>query len=380
MRRIAVLAVCAGLAFASFAVTGGVAAQTVAEQATKAATDLQAAVAALDAAKDARDRVSALTQTIQAYETGLGALREGLRQASIREAALALQFEAKRDRVAQLIGVLSRMEAEPGPLLLLHPAGPLGTVRSGMMLADVTPALQAEAEVLKGELQEIRDLRALQVAAGETLKNGLGVAQQARTALSQAISDRTTLPKRFTEDPEVLRGLLESADTLDAFAGGLALNETEQSGMQAFTSAKGTLALPVLGTVLRRANEADAAGVRRPGILLATRPRALVTTPWPATIRYRGPLLNYGNVIILEPGGGYLLILSGLDVVYGEVGEVIAAGAPLGLMGGETPGVAEFLVSVQDGGGARDTETLYMELRQGAEPVDPADWFAAIGE
>ncbi|MGB8813280.1 MAG: peptidase M23 [Paracoccaceae bacterium] len=342
--------------------------------------DLQAAVAALDAAKDARDRVSALTQTIQAYETGLGALREGLRQASIREAALALQFEAKRDRVAQLIGVLSRMEAEPGPLLLLHPAGPLGTVRSGMMLADVTPALQAEAEVLKGELQEIRDLRALQVAAGETLKNGLGVAQQARTALSQAISDRTTLPKRFTEDPEVLRGLLESADTLDAFAGGLALNETEQSGMQAFTSAKGKLALPVLGTVLRRANEADAAGVRRPGILLATRPRALVTTPWPATIRYRGPLLNYGNVIILEPGGGYLLILSGLDVVYGEVGEVIAAGAPLGLMGGETPGVAEFLVSVQDGGGARDTETLYMELRQGAEPVDPADWFAAIGE
>ncbi|HEX9857959.1 MAG TPA: peptidoglycan DD-metalloendopeptidase family protein, partial [Paracoccaceae bacterium] len=183
-----------------------------------------------------------------------------------------------------------------------------------------------------------------------------------------------------TEDPEVLRGLLQSADTLEAFAGGLSLNQTEASGMRDFASARGNLPLPVLGTVLRRANEADAAGVRRPGLLLATRPRALVTAPWPATIRYRGPLLDYGNVIVLEPGSGYLLILAGLETLYGEVGEVLAAGAPLGLMGGGEPGVAEFLVSVQNGGGARDTETLYMELRQGAEPVDPAEWFAATGE
>jgi len=369
-----VLGLCAGLGL------GAGQAQSVVEQATTAAADLQTAVAALDEAKDARDRVSALTQTISAYELGLAALRESLRQASIREAAIALQFEAKRDRVAQLVGVLSRIEADPGPLLLLHPDGPLGTVRSGMMLADVTPALQAEAEALRTDLEEMRDLKGLQTAAGETLGEGLRVAQEARTVLSQAISDRTDLPKRFTEDPEVLRGLLESADTLDAFAGGLSLNEAENGGMQDFASAKGTLPLPVLGTVLRRAGEADAAGVRRPGLLLATRPRALVTAPWAATIRYRGPLLDYGNVMILEPGGGYLLILAGLETVYGEVGEVVASGAPLGLMGGGEPGVTEFLVSVQDGGGARDTETLYMELRQGTEPVDPAEWFAATGE
>lgn len=355
-------------------------AQSVAEQAAMAAADLQTAVAALGQAQAARDRVAALTQTIRAYEAGLGALREGLRQASIREAALALQFDARRDRLAQLLAVLSRIEADRSPLLLVHPAGPLGTVHSAMMLADVTPALQAEAEALRGQLQEMRDLRAVQAAAGRTLADGLRVAQEARAALGQAISDRTDLPRRFTEDPEVLRGLLQSADTLDAFADGLAPRATEVSGMVDFASAMGHLPLPALGTVLRRAGEADAAGVRRPGILLATRPRALVTSPWPATIRYRGPLLDYGNVIILEPGSGYLLILSGLDIVYGDVGEVIVAGAPLGLMGGAAAGMAEFLVSAQDGGGARDTETLYMELRQGAKPVDPAEWFAATRE
>ena len=360
---------------------GLVAAQGVADQAAADAADLQTAVAALEAASTSRDRVSALTQTIRAYEDGLAALREALRQAHLRESALELQFRAKRDRVAQLIGVLSQLESRPGPLLLLHPSGPLGTVRSGMMLADVTPALQAEAETLRRELTELRDLRALQEAAGATLTSGLAAAQQARSDLSQAISDRTTLPKRFTEDPEVLRGLLESADTLDAFAAGLALDD---SANRSFAEAKGSLPLPVLGTLLRVAYEADAAGVRRPGVTLATRPRALVTAPWPATISYLGPLLDYGNVIVLEPGGGYLLVLAGLDTVYGEVGEVVAAGAALGLMGGAEAAAQRtgpaFLASAEEGGGVRDTETLYIELRQGAEPVDPAEWFSALRE
>ena len=359
----------------------------VAQAAAQASSDLQASVAGLEAATSARDRVAALTRTITAYENGLAALREALRQAELREAALALQFTAKRDRVAQLLGVLTTLDADPGPLLLLHPAGPLGTVRSGMILADVTPALQAEAEVLRADLTDLANLRALQESAGDQLSTGLQQAQAARFALSQAMSDRTTLPKRFTEDPEVLQALIDSADTLAAFAGGLALDADDSRD---FAGARGTLPLPVLGRLILKPGEADATGVSHPGLTLATRPLALVTAPWPATIRYRGPLLNYGNVMILEPGGGYLLILAGLDTVYGEVGEVIAAGAPLGLMGGglargglargsdATAAEADILVPASDGGGADGTETLYLELRLDAEPVDPTAWFAVL--
>ena len=348
-------------------------AETVAEQAARAAADLQLAVAALEEATEARDRVAALSQTIRAYETGLAALRAALREAALREGALTRQFDTQRDRIGRLLGVLATMEANPGPLLLLHPEGALGTARSGMVLADVTPALQAEAQDLRAELQELADLRALQLSAGETLAKGLAAAQDARTALSQAISDRTDLPRRFDSDPEALKSLLESADTLDAFAAGLA---PDAADTEDFAAAKGRLPLPATGTLLRRMDEADAAGIRRPGLTFATRARALVTAPWPGTIRYRGPLLDYGNVIILEPGGGYLLVLAGLGTVYGEVGEVVAAGAPLGLMGGQEPELADILSAAQEGGGARETETLYLELRQGAAPVDPAEWFA----
>jgi septal ring factor EnvC (AmiA/AmiB activator) len=348
-------------------------AQTVAEQAARASSDLQAAVAALEAAVEARDRVAALSQTIRAYEEGLAALRGALREAALREATLTRAFEAKRDSIGRLLGVMATMEANPGPLLLLHPEGALGTARSGMVMADVTPALQAEAEALKAELQELADLRALQLSAGETLEAGLVAAQTARTELSQAISDRTDLPRRFVEDADALRLLLESADTLDAFAAGLAVDTAAGPG---FADQKGRLPLPVLGTVLRRPGEADPTGARRPGLTLATQGRALVTAPWPATIRFRGPLLDYGNVMILEPGEGYLLVMAGLDVLYGEVGEVVAAGAPLGLMGGATATDGEFMSSSPDGTGGRGTETLYMELRLGAAPVDPMPWFA----
>jgi murein hydrolase activator len=353
-------------------------AETVAEQAARASENLSLAVTALKDAVSAKDQVSALSQTIHAYELGLDALREALRQASIREAALTLEFEAKQAKLAKLVSVLTQIEIDPAPLLLLHPGGALGTARSGMILADVTPALHAEAEVLRIDLTELNALRSLQLGAGEKLTSGLRAAQTARTALSKAISERTEPPKRFTEDQNVLLGLLESSDTLDAFASGLTLSSDQTGSIRDFASAKGTLPLPAIGKIIRNANEADVTGARRPGIAIATRPLALVTAPWPATIRFQGLLLDYGNVIILEPGSGYLLILGGMQTIYGELGEVVAAGAPLGLMGGKDTQPTEFLASMQEGNGTQATETLYMELRQGSTPVDPAEWFAKV--
>jgi len=67
-----------------------------------------------------------------------------------------------------------------------------------------------------------------------------------------------------------------------------------------------------------------------------------------------------------------------METLYGEVGEVVAAEAPLGLMGGPRKATAEFMAGSPDGSGGRGTETLYMELRQGALPVDPIPWFAGL--
>ncbi len=349
-----------------------------AEAARTAATQLEEASVALAQASSSRDRVKSLTKVVQAYETGLTALRAGLRRASIREAQLSKQLKAQEAEIASLLGVLQSMSKGPAPVVLVHPGGPMGTARSGMILADVTPALEAKASQVRRDLEEVTILRSLQEGAAETLQNGLTGAQDARTALSKAIADRTDPPLRFTEDPVQTALLIASTETLEGFASALVdlqIEGLEDVKLPDVMARKGTLALPVASTILRRAGEADAAGIRRPGLVLATRPSALVVSPTPATIRYRGPLLDFGNVMILEPQPGVLFIFAGLAQVFGDVGQVLSEGAPVGLMGGSGLETGAILSQSGDASGNARPETLYIEIREGKSPVDPETWF-----
>ncbi|WP_236549659.1 murein hydrolase activator EnvC family protein [Profundibacterium mesophilum] len=341
--------------------------------ARRAAEQLDLAARAMARADGARDRVAALTGTVRAYEAGLSALRAGIRQASVRLRQIDSELEARRDETGQLLAALQVMAREPGTALLLHPAGPLGTARAGMMIAEVAPALAAQAATLRAALDEMATLKVLQASAQSTLTEGLHGVQQARLALAQAVSERTDLPRRMTEDTERMQQLINSAETLQGFADSLTGLPGQETDLPDFAAGRGALALPVAGRVLRGFGEADAAGIRRPGLIVAAAPGALVTTPWPATIRYVGPLLDYANVIILEPGEGYLLVLAGLGAVYGEAGLVVPAGAPLGLMPGADQGIS---AAVQESVDDPPVETLYMELRDDQTPQDPADWFA----
>ncbi|WP_417727880.1 murein hydrolase activator EnvC family protein [Roseovarius sp.] len=352
-------------------------AQDPAAAARAAGEQLSRAAEALAEAEGAQNRVKALTQVITAYEEGLEAMRDGLRRASLREQAVGAELQAREDEIAQLLGVLSTMGSAPVPVLLMHPSGPVGTARAGMILSEVAPALDARALELRDKVQELSVLRVLQQSAADKLQEGLEGVQEARTTLSTAMAERTDLPHRFTEDSVRTALLIASTETLEGFASGLseiAIDEAPGS-LPDITSRKGALPLPAEGVILRRAGEADAAGIIRPGVLMATRPRALVTSPSAATVRYRGPLLDYGNVIILEPQSGILLVFAGLDVVYGQAGQVLPGGSPVGLMGGAgTEGDLLLAADAQDTGASR-TQTLYIEVRQDNSPVDPLTWF-----
>lgn len=354
------------------------AAETPAEAAREAVTLLEGASLALQEAEGARDRVAALTATVKGYEAGLKAMREGLRAVTLREQQLTREFEARQGEIGQLLAVLQTIgRSAESPVLLLHPSGPTGTARAGILLSHITPALQKRADALRADLEEVSTLRTLQEQARAQLAEGLQGVQEARTALSQAIANRTDLPQRFTENAMQTAALIASTETLEGFASGLTqIADNEAPGhLPDITDRKGELPLPVEGLILLGPGEADATGVARPGIVVATRPRALVTTPTPATIRYLGPLLDYGQVAILEPQKDMLIVLAGLDTTFGSPGQVLPAGSPVGLMGGEEAQLGAILSTSGEGGGGGSTETLYIEIRQGTEAVDPLDWF-----
>ncbi len=350
--------------------------QSPAAAAKNAASSLSIAQVLLDTADTKRDRVAALTETVRAYEAGLVAMRDGLRRAAIRKRTLDASLQAQQAEVGQLLGVLQAMGRAPAPLLLLHPSGPLGTARGGMIAADVTPALQKEVAALTEQLEELAAIHTLQESAVETLSEGLNGAQEARARLSEAISNRTDLPLRFADDPVQTALMLSSAETLDAFATTLTDTFLSDGAAPGAATARADLPLPVQGQLLRRFNAPDAAGIARPGVIIAARPRAMVVSPTAATLLFRGPLLDYGNVVILEPAADVLFVVAGLAEVFGEPGQVIPAGTPLGLMGGEQPTVDAILTETAGAAPPAATQTLYLEVRDGQSPVDPAAWFA----
>ena len=350
----------------------------VAVEAQLASEALKTAATSLSNASSAQDRVKALTETVRAYENGLSAMRTGLRRAIIRERVIRSEFEARRDQLSRLLGILQTLERAITPILLSHPTGPVGAARSGMLISEITPALKRQTEELKLQLEELSELHHIQTEAEKQLRLGLTGIQEARINLNQAIAGRISMPKRLFDNPIKTQILADSATSLEMFASSIRLLPPESKTTQTieFDKMRGTLQLPLEGRVLRSFNEVDAAGLKQPGLVIAARPLALVSAPAAATIRYVGTFLDYGNMIILEPQPRYLLVIAGLDRVYGEIGEVIDQNAPIGLLGGNPAGTQEFLVEASDGGGALAQETLYIELRYEGKPVDPSVWFA----
>ena len=354
------------------------AAETPMQLAKTAALELKAAADTLKQAQKSEGRITALSQTVRAYEGGLLAVRQSLRAVVIREQVLRLELANQRDQISRLLGVLQTMERASTPMLMIHPAGPVGTARAGMVMSEVTPMLQVRAEELRLQLEELVGLSNLQKNAEIELEAGLTGAQDARIALATAINERTELPLRFAADPVRVQILADNSKTLDLFANGLTDISLDKDPNQqvSFLASKGDLPLPTGGALLRGFNETDAAGIKRPGIVITARPLSLVTSPTPATIRFAGSFLDYGKVVILEPEPGVLMVIAGMDYIYCEFGQIVNAGDPIGLLGGKQPQAQDFLIEASEGGGAIGQESLYIEIRNNGKPVDPTDWFA----
>ena len=114
----------------------------------------------------------------------------------------------------------------------------------------------------------------------------------------------------------------------------------------------------------------DGLGGLARGVSYATAPNAQVVAPADGWVLFKGPYLNYGQIVILNPGSDYTIVLAGLAAVNVEVGQFVREGQPLGTMGSHT--IAPTLAT----SAGASAPTLYIELRKHDQPVDPAGWWA----
>ena len=143
----------------------------------------------------------------------------------------------------------------------------------------------------------------------------------------------------------------------------------------AFASARGRLPNPVNGVRIKDFGVPDSLGGTEKGISIATGATAQVTAPCDSWVVYAGPFRNYGQVLILNAGGGYHVVLAGMDRISVNVGQFVLTGEPVAVMGGGAPGNGPQAVATQ--ASSPERPVLYVEFRKDGTPIDPSPWWAA---
>ena len=147
-------------------------------------------------------------------------------------------------------------------------------------------------------------------------------------------------------------------------------NASRMAPAIAFASAKGMLSLPVNGVRLRNFGASDGVGGADKGISVATRAGAQVTTPCDGWVVYSGPFRSYGQLLILNAGGGYHVLIAGMERISVNIGQFVVAGEPIAVMG-STSRVASVIAA------NASQPVLYIEFRKDGTPIDPGPWWAA---
>nr|WP_232845554.1 peptidoglycan DD-metalloendopeptidase family protein [Aurantimonas marina] len=132
---------------------------------------------------------------------------------------------------------------------------------------------------------------------------------------------------------------------------------------------KGRLSKPIAGKQLIGFGGADDIGRETTGASFAARPGDAVTAPADGRVLYSGPFRSYGQLLILDAGDGYHVVLAGMERIDVETGQFVSAGEPVAVMG------ARRLASVAVAEFGATHPALYVEFRKDGKPVDPSAWW-----
>ena len=138
----------------------------------------------------------------------------------------------------------------------------------------------------------------------------------------------------------------------------------------AFASLRGQVPIPVNGVKLKGYGASDGIGGVEKGVSIATRAGAQVTAPADGWVVYAGPFRSYGQLLILNAGNGYHLLLAGMERISVDLGQFVLTGEPVAVMGNGSH-IAAILAT------GSSQPVLYIEFRKDGIPVDPGPWWAA---
>jgi len=346
-------------------------------------------------------RLVETAHALRLSEKRLTEIEEKLAQtrAQIKEARE--KFDDKSAQMSELFVLLQSMSRQPPPVMFTHSKDALKMIRSGMVLAafygDVEKlAAQISEEVdrldtaeKEAELQEQR--RKAEQAQNSRLKAQIDLLMiENRQQLEIASENLENLKSASEINVAGIKTLEEMLPILDAQAAKKGKSQpriaeakggdapTQLALLQpgrlepsiAFPNSRGLLPMPVQGRLLIKFGQPGADGAASKGIHIETRPAAQVVSPCDGTILYAGPFRSYGQLLIIDPGGGYHVVIAGMDRIQVTQGQNILVGEPIATMGAEQ----------RSGEKTAARPILYVEFRRDQQSIDPAPWWSAGGK
>lgn len=367
--------------------------------------ELKAEIAAMEG--DTTQQNAALIaagQRVQLAEIEITDIEERLSDLIVQELEVRGRLDGADTEIANVLAALERISLNPPPALIVDPADALGSARGAMLIAAILPQLRQRADTVSADLKALTDIKLAALAEEATLKANHDVLEEEQLRIATLIAARrqgvTQMNAQLRAEEEAAVELAERASSLRELVA--ALSERAAAGATAapattdpdlpqlspeaietafanaartqpavpFPLARGYLAQPANGVTVVDYGANDGLGGIAQGQSIVTRAEAQVRAPADGWVLYRGPYLNYGQIVILNTGGGYTALLAGLETIGVEIGQFVQMGMPLGTMGSRTIGRT---VTTSAG---NDQPTLYIELRQDNEPFDPTGWWA----
>jgi septal ring factor EnvC (AmiA/AmiB activator) len=353
--------------------------------------------------------LTAAAQRVDLADTDIRQIEERLQALFAEEQTVRSRLDGHDRSISNLLASLQRISVSPPPAMIVDPADALGAARAALLLGAVLPQLQQRADTVTEDLNALLALKQTALEEADRLNANLMTLNEERLRIAtiiearqrglewlnedllreqaeaQALADRATSLEQLIESLDTRIAAVTAADeatraanagetipTLDPETLALAFADTARTEPAVpVAAARGYLTAPVRGAPVTTYGAADGFGGTAKGLTVSTEEDAAVVAPADGWVVYTGPFLNYGQIVILNAGQDYLLVLAGLDTVSVERGAFVQMGTSVGTMG-EAPG------DEADGGGSGPA--LYIELREGGVPIDPEGWWAARTE
>jgi murein hydrolase activator len=232
-------------------------------------------------------------------------------------------------------------------------------------------SLTEKIRALAGEklrLAALIDARQQSLASAQ---EALGSQQQRATELGRRATSLKDLIGRL-DGEKAARQAADVAAATEIEARARAAPGVDMARMKpeiAFAESKGRVPLPAVGEILKTFGSTDDVGGIEHGVSLATPAGATVSAPADGAVLFAGAYRSYGQLLILDAGGGYYVLLAGMERINVQSGEFVLAGEPVGAMGdGSVRTAMAAAVGV-----ARPV--LYIELRKDGTAIDPGPWW-----